>query len=136
MGKFKQIHINVRSKIEAYIRGRIEKNRLSVSSWFAHLEIGNLLVALSTTGLMALGVLPLSFELLIVFAILLFIIGVVGRYLDSVQDDVERLIVYEKHLSEGHRCNDDPDSFSSPSGIKRGKHKTAGSQPERSSNTS
>lgn len=72
----------------------------SIKLWLTGLEIGNFLVAISTTGLMALGVIPMSLTLLIVLALLLLVIGVIGRYIDSVRDDAKRLKTYEKYLTE------------------------------------
>lgn len=73
---------------------------LSLSKLLTHIEIGNFLVALSTSGLMALGVIPMSLPLLIGLAILFLIIGVIGRYVDAVKDDEQRLMKYEEHLDK------------------------------------
>lgn len=40
----------------------------------------------------------MSLHVLITLAIILIIAGVVGRYIDAIEDDVERLIKYEEHL--------------------------------------
>lgn len=73
---------------------------LNLSKLLTHIEIGNFLAALSTSGLMALGVIPMSLTTLIGLAVLFLIIGVVGRYVDAVKDDKQRLIKYEKHLDK------------------------------------
>lgn len=73
---------------------------MSISEYIVGIEIGNFLVALSTTGLMALGVIPMSLTLLVALALLLLVIGVIGRYIDSVRDDAKRLKTYEKYLTE------------------------------------
>lgn len=49
---------------------------------------------------MALGSLPLSLPLLISLAFVLVVLGIVGRYIDEVSDDNERMILYEEHLKE------------------------------------
>ena len=100
----KHVITRLRRKISSVLYRRVKQRKLSVSSWISHIEIGNLLVSLSTTGLMALGVIPLSFPLLVTLALILLIVGIIGRYLDSIEDDTERLIVYEKHLAEGVAC--------------------------------
>ena len=91
----------LKRKVSNVLYKRIKQRKLSINSWVSHIEIGNLLVSLSTTGLMALGVIPLSFPLLVSLALFLLVVGIVGRYLDSIEDDAERLLVYEKHLTEG-----------------------------------
>lgn len=78
------------------------------------LGIGNLLVAISTTGLVAIGVIDMPITLLVSSAIVLVLLGVVGRTIDSIKDDKERLEVYANSLkgddSEGatisNSCND------------------------------
>lgn len=94
----KRLKDKARPLVERWINNRCK--RFSPKSLIAHIEVGNFLVSLSTTGLMALGVVPMSLNVLIALAILLVIIGVVGRYIDSVQDDMERLKKYEQHLSQ------------------------------------
>ena len=91
----------VYNKISSVARDRAEKNKLSVRSTFAGIEVGNFCVAVSTTGLMALGVVPLSLPVLVCLALALLIVGIVGRYVDAVEDDVERLLKYEEHISKG-----------------------------------
>lgn len=94
----------IKKVLENFLLSRIKSNKASISGWFASIEIGNLLASLSTSGMMAIGVIPMSLPFLIGIAILLFIIGVVGRYVDSVEDDMERLVKYEEHLNKGSTC--------------------------------
>lgn len=89
----------VKQKLDRRIRLFVKKHT-SFKSTFAGLEIGNVLVAVSTTLLMALGSLPLSLPLLISLAVFLIILGIVGKYIDEVGDDNERLKLYEEHLKE------------------------------------
>lgn len=70
------------------------------------IEIGNILIAVSTTGLMALGVIEMSLSLLLLFAFILVILGVIGRYVDSIKDDKERLEVYAEHLKKSSERRD------------------------------
>lgn len=91
----------VYNKISSVARNRAERNKLSVRSTFAGIEVGNFCVAVSTTGLMALGVVPLSLPVLVCLALALLIVGIVGRYVDAVEDDVERLLKYEEHIGKG-----------------------------------
>lgn len=102
--KIKTAKQSLHSKLLAHMKERLKGSRCSVVSHISKIEIGNLLVALSTTGLMALGVIPLSMSVLISLAVLLVIIGIIGRYLDEIEDDAERLLSYEKHLAEGVAC--------------------------------
>ena len=80
----------------------------SISKLLTRIEIGNFLIAISTTGLMALGVIPMSLSLLIILAVILLFIGVIGRYVDAVKDDRQRLEKYEQHLDDYSRsgCED------------------------------
>lgn len=96
--RFSQLRNLLRTRVVACVRKREEQQKLSIRSHVAHIQIGNFLVSVSTTGLMALGVVPMSLTVLIVLAIFLFLIGVIGRYIDSVEDDVERLLKYEEHI--------------------------------------
>lgn len=95
-----RIKDKVRPHLERWMRLRRGDRKLSLKSWMAHIEVGNFLASVSTTGLMALGVVPMSLNILIALAIFLVFLGVVGRYIDSVEDDMERLIKYEQHLSQ------------------------------------
>lgn len=78
------------------------------------LEIGNLLVAISTTGLVAIGVIDMPIILLASSAVVLVLLGIVGRTIDSIKDDKERLEVYANSLKggvsesavAGNSCND------------------------------
>lgn len=78
------------------------------------LEIGNLLVAISTTGLVAIGVIDMPIILLASSAVVLVLLGIVGRTTDSIKDDKERLEVYANSLKggvsesavAGNSCND------------------------------
>lgn len=78
------------------------------------LEIGNLLVAISTTGLVAIGVIDMPIVLLASSAVVLVLLGIVGRTIDSIKDDKERLEVYANSLKgygsksavAGNYCND------------------------------
>lgn len=104
----------IKKALEDFLLSRMKNNKPSVKGWLASVEIGNLLASLSTTGLMAIGVVPMSLPLLISLAVLLFVIGVIGRYVDSVEDDIERLIKYEEHLDKSTTCiNSDSDSSNS-----------------------
>lgn len=89
----------VKQELDRRIRLFVKKHT-SFKNTFAGLEIGNVLVAVSTTLLMALGSLPLSLPLLISLAVFLILLGIVGRYIDEVSDDNERLKLYEEHLKE------------------------------------
>ena len=86
------------------------------------IEIGNILIAVSTTGLMALGVIEMSLSLLLLFAFILVILGVIGRYVDSIKDDKERLELYAEHLKKssarGDFVKDSPSRDSSDGGTK------------------
>lgn len=104
----------LRTKLSLVIRERVVKNKTSIRSTVAGIEIGNFLVALSTTGMMALGVISLSLPVLIVLALIFVVLGVIGRYVDSVEDDVERLLKYENYLRES-AAGSNPDSSSTPS---------------------
>ena len=91
------------SRIKATLDKRIRefvRKHTSFKNTFAGLEIGNVLVSISTTLLMALGSLPLSLPLLISLALVLVVLGIIGRYIDEVSDDNERMILYEEHLKE------------------------------------
>lgn len=100
--------------VQALERRKRADERHSISFWILKIEIGNFLVAISTTGMMALGILPMSISILITLAILFMIIGVIGRYIDSVEDDIERLIKYEEHLNQ-NSSSGVPDSNSTNS---------------------
>lgn len=89
----------LKQKLDRRIRLFVKKHT-SFKNTFAGLEIGNVLVAISTTMLMALGSLPLSLPVLISLAVFLIILGIVGKYIDEVGDDNERLKLYEEHLKE------------------------------------
>lgn len=80
---------------------------MSIGKWVTKIEIGNFLVALSTTGLMALGVIPMSIMLLVILALIFLVIGVIGRYVDGVKDDTERLRKYEEYLNGGNTPTED-----------------------------
>ena len=80
---------------------RAKASRLhSLSQLLTKIEMGNFLIALSTSGLMALGVVPMSLSLLVALAVLFLLIGIVGRYVDAVKDDEQRLKKYEQHLGK------------------------------------
>ena len=98
--KFTQFRTKIYNRIAFIAKTRAEKNEKSIRSRIAGLEAGNLCIALSTTGLMALGVIPMSLTALIILATLLMIVGILGRYVDSVEDDVERLLKYEEYISK------------------------------------
>ena len=84
---------------------RAKASRLhSLSQLLTKIEIGNFLIALSTSGLMALGVVPMSLSLLVALAILFLLIGIVGRYVDAVKDDEQRLEKYEQNLKHLEEC--------------------------------
>lgn len=78
-----------------------------VSKFLDKIDIGNLLIALSTTGLFLIGTLslPISITVLAVNAILLVFVGVIGRYIDQIKDDRERLKAYETYLRENSDRN-------------------------------
>ena len=90
---------NLKHKLDGRIRLFVKKHT-SFKNTFAGLEIGNVLVAISTTLLMALGSLPLSLPVLFSLAVFLIVLGIVGKYIDEVGDDNERLKLYEEHLKE------------------------------------
>lgn len=99
--KFSQFRISLHSNIARVARQRVISNKKSVRSTIAGIEVGNFLIAISTTGMMALGVVPMSLTTIIVLAILFVVLGIVGRYVDAVEDDVERLLKYEEHIAKG-----------------------------------
>lgn len=98
--KFTQFRTKIYNRIASIAKTRAEKNEKSIRSRIAGLEAGNLCIALSTTGLMALGTIPMSLTLLIILATMFIVIGIIGRYVDAVEDDVERLLKYEEHIRE------------------------------------
>lgn len=110
--RFSQLRTNLYNRISSVAKKRTLENKHSVRSTIAGVEVGNFLVALSTTGLMALGVIPMSLTALIILAILLMIVGILGRYVDAVEDDVERLLKYEEHIKSSV-----DGANSSPSGL-------------------
>ena len=98
---------------------RAKASRLhSLSQLLTKIEIGNFLIALSTSGLMALGVVPMSLSLLVALAVLFLLIGIAGRYVDAVKDDEQRLKKYEQHLGKhtGSGCEDSSSRVSDSSG--------------------
>ena len=97
---FSQLRINIHNRISNWARKRSGQGKNSVRSRIVGLQVGNLFASLSTTGLMALGVIPMSLTALLILAIILFVVGVIGKYIDSVEDDVERLLKYEEHIRE------------------------------------
>ena len=99
---------------------RAKASRLhSFSQWLAKIEMGNFLIALSTSGLMALGVVPMSLSLLVALAVLFLLIGIVGRYVAAVKDDEQRLKKYEQHLDKhtGSGCEDSSSRVSDSGGV-------------------
>lgn len=98
---------------------RAKASRLhSLSQLLTKIEMGNFLIALSTSGLMALGVVPMSLSLLVALAVLFLLIGIVGRYVDAVKDDEQRLKKYEQHLGKcaGNGGEDSSNRVSDSSG--------------------
>lgn len=75
-------------KIKRWIEKKNSTERLSFKLWIIRIEIGNFLIAVSSSGLMALGILPVSITTLIIMAIILFALGVIGRYIDGVEDNI------------------------------------------------
>lgn len=118
MEKLKTIHLFIKSRLEEWFKKQILSDRKCFTSYLPHIEIGNLLIALSTTGMMALGFIPVSLPVLILLSIILFVIGVVGRYLDGIHDDVERLIIYEKSLTARDICDSSSSDMHSSVGTK------------------
>jgi hypothetical protein len=98
--KFSQLRIKLHSNISQIAKKRVLSNKKSVRSTVAGIEVGNFLIAISTTGMMALGIVPMSLTTIIALAIVFVVLGVVGRYVDAVEDDVERLLKYEEHISK------------------------------------
>ena len=94
---FSQLRINIHNRISNWARKRSGQGKKSVRSRIVGLQVGNLLASLSITALMALGVIPMSLTALLILAIILFVVGVIGKYIDSVEDDVERLLKYEEY---------------------------------------
>lgn len=112
--KFSQVRTSLYNRISATAKKRTQQNKPSVRSTVAGVEVGNFLIALSTTGLMVLGVIPMSLTALIILAILLMIVGILGRYVDAVEDDVERILKYEEHIkSSADRTNPSPSGLAS-----------------------
>lgn len=109
---YQRVKTAVYNKTSSYSRKRAEKNITSIRSRFVGLEVGNFCVALSTTGLMAIGVIPMSLPTLIVLALMLLVIGIIGGYIDAVEDDVERLLKYEKYIRENPDCRNTGDASS------------------------
>ena len=89
----------MKASFEKKFKGFLPKRLKLDKNALAGIEIGNVLVAISTTGFMAVGILPMSLTTLIILAIILLILGIVGRYMDEVQDDKERLKIYEESLN-------------------------------------
>ena len=98
--KLSQFRIRLYSSISRVAKQRVVSNKKSVRSTVAGIEIGNFLIAISTTGMMALGIVPMSLTAIVVLAIVFVVLGIVGRYVDAVEDDVERLLKYEEHISK------------------------------------
>lgn len=98
--KFSQFRISLHSAISRVAKQRVISNKKSVRSTIVGIEIGNFLIAISTTGMMALGAIPMSLTTIIVLAIVFVVLGIVGRYVDAVEDDVERLLKYEEHIAK------------------------------------
>ena len=98
--KLSQFRIRLYSSISRVAKQRAVSNKKSVRSTVAGIEIGNFLIAISTTGMMALGIVPMSLIAIVVLAIVFVVLGIVGRYVDAVEDDVERLLKYEEHISK------------------------------------
>ena len=98
--KFSQLRIKLHSNISRVAKQRVIYNKKSVRSTIAGIEIGNFLIAISTTGMMALGIIPMSLTAIVILAIVFVVLGIVGRYVDAVEDDVERLLKYEEHIRE------------------------------------
>ena len=109
-----QLHTRIRNSIASTAKRRTEERKTSVRSQVAGIEAGNLCIAVSTTGLMALGAIPMSLPILIGLAMLFLVLGIIGRYVDAVEDDVERLLKYEEHIREGANSSN-TDSVSSDS---------------------
>lgn len=99
--KLSQFRSKLHSNISEVSKQRVISKKKSIRSTIAGIEIGNFLIAISTTGMMSLGIVPMSISMLILLAVLFIVLGVVGRYVDAVEDDVERLLKYEEHLSKG-----------------------------------
>lgn len=85
--------------------------------WIRKVQIGNMLFALGTVGLMALSVVPLSIPTLIICGTVFVFLALVGKYIDECEDDLERLMEYGKHLKSVHKgcanessCSVDNDS--------------------------
>lgn len=109
----KEFISRLKRKLDNRIREFV-KRHTSFKDTFAGLEIGNVLVALSTICLMGVGSLPFSIPVIVFLSLILVVLGVVGKYIDEVSDDNERLILYEEHLKELlHRRTVDEDSSSS-----------------------
>ena len=98
--KLSQFRIRLYSSISRVAKQRVISNKKSVRSTVAGIEIGNFLIAISTTGMMALGIVPMSLTAIVILAIVFVVLGIVGRYVDAVEDDVERLLKYEEHISK------------------------------------
>lgn len=89
------------------------------------LEIGNVLIAISFSGLLVLNVLPLSLLPTVILAVLLCLVGIIGKYIDEVEDDKERLSKYEEHLKTLHErdadegaCSDSSCAHADPYGVR------------------
>lgn len=98
--KFSQLRMKLHSDISRIAKKRVLSNKKSVRSTVAGIEIGNFLIAISTTGMMALGIVPMSLTAIVILAIVFVVLGIIGRYVDAVEDDVERLLKYEEHISK------------------------------------
>ena len=98
--KFSQFRISLHNTISRVAKQRVIYNKKSVRSTIARIEVGNFLIAISTTGMMALGAIPMSLTTIIVLAIVFVVLGIVGRYVDAVEDDVERLLKYEERIAK------------------------------------
>lgn len=105
--------LRFKHNIDVKIRKFVTKHT-SFKNTFAGLEIGNVLVALSTTCLMGVGSLSFSIPVIVFLAAILVMLGVVGKYIDEVEDDNERMILYEEHLKEFLRGKSADEGAASP----------------------
>lgn len=74
------------------------------------IELGNVLFALSTVGLLALGVIDVSIPVLAISAGIFVVVGFFGKYIDEVEDDRERLEKYEEFIKESLQTKGDDNS--------------------------
>ena len=83
---------------------------MNVRKLIPSIELGNVLFALPTVGLLALGVIDVSIPVLAISAGIFVVVGFFGKYIDEVEDDRERLEKYEEFIKESLQTKGDDNS--------------------------